>query len=158
MIRRPPRSTLFPYTTLFRSRRNDLYSTSHDWCRRELDDTHSDSASSGCTLIYRQYSNLLTIELNLSAAGELQRHCSRICGSDSESHEASESGRINREADRRWCCFDFLVSGIGSTCIHCLWTWDSRWRSHNHRLERDCIRITTRRPDVERGIGLSARQ
>src|SRR3989449_6377038 len=24
MIRRPPRSTLFPYTTLFRSRRNDL--------------------------------------------------------------------------------------------------------------------------------------
>src|SRR6266496_5887086 len=25
MIRRPPRSTLFPYTTLFRSRRDDLY-------------------------------------------------------------------------------------------------------------------------------------
>src|SRR5437867_6628408 len=24
MIRRPPRSTLFPYTTLFRSRRNDV--------------------------------------------------------------------------------------------------------------------------------------
>src|SRR5437016_10297329 len=26
MIRRPPRSTLFPYTTLFRSRSSDLYS------------------------------------------------------------------------------------------------------------------------------------
>src|SRR3712207_6848785 len=26
MIRRPPRSTLFPYTTLFRSRRDDLVS------------------------------------------------------------------------------------------------------------------------------------
>src|SRR5260370_28273572 len=27
MIRRPPRSTLFPYTTLFRSARNDVIST-----------------------------------------------------------------------------------------------------------------------------------
>src|SRR2546422_7755414 len=30
MIRRPPRSTLFPYTTLFRSR---LSRTDKDWCR-----------------------------------------------------------------------------------------------------------------------------
>src|SRR5256885_5737195 len=30
MIRRPPRSTLFPYTTLFRSRISDIY-------RREID-------------------------------------------------------------------------------------------------------------------------
>src|SRR2546430_10195315 len=29
MIRRPPRSTLFPYTTLFRSRTNRLESRSH---------------------------------------------------------------------------------------------------------------------------------
>src|SRR3712207_7094110 len=28
MIRRPPRSTLFPYTTLFRSRKTNLYATS----------------------------------------------------------------------------------------------------------------------------------
>src|SRR2546430_11186807 len=33
MIRRPPRSTLFPYTTLFRSRRVD----------RQLDDAHAAS-------------------------------------------------------------------------------------------------------------------
>src|SRR2546425_6909872 len=32
MIRRPPRSTLFPYTTLFRSRGNPLVSES--FCRR----------------------------------------------------------------------------------------------------------------------------
>src|SRR3712207_7290623 len=31
MIRRPPRSTLFPYTTLFRSRRQDIHAR-----RREL--------------------------------------------------------------------------------------------------------------------------
>src|SRR5260370_18333070 len=30
MIRRPPRSTLFPYTTLFRSR-NELYRGNFDW-------------------------------------------------------------------------------------------------------------------------------
>src|SRR5688572_31314316 len=29
MIRRPPRSTLFPYTTLFRSRRHDLAPAAH---------------------------------------------------------------------------------------------------------------------------------
>src|SRR2546421_8434086 len=40
MIRRPPRSTLFPYTTLFRSQRHDAESRRlhfHRWyCRRSL--------------------------------------------------------------------------------------------------------------------------
>src|SRR6195952_5856493 len=31
MIRRPPRSTLFPYTTLFRSPRNSLRSSHQHW-------------------------------------------------------------------------------------------------------------------------------
>src|SRR3712207_8827609 len=35
MIRRPPRSTLFPYTTLFRSRGRD---TAHDVLAREAED------------------------------------------------------------------------------------------------------------------------
>src|SRR2546426_6286755 len=36
MIRRPPRSTLFPYTTLFRSRARDCAANRHDerWQRR----------------------------------------------------------------------------------------------------------------------------
>src|SRR3989441_7632335 len=36
MIRRPPRSTLFPYTTLFRSRGVEVWSLEHDpeWRRR----------------------------------------------------------------------------------------------------------------------------
>src|SRR3954449_12674594 len=33
MIRRPPRSTLFPYTTLFRSHTSELQSHSHLVCR-----------------------------------------------------------------------------------------------------------------------------
>src|SRR2546422_5842684 len=32
MIRRPPRSTLFPYTTLFRSRPGGVYSRTSDTC------------------------------------------------------------------------------------------------------------------------------
>src|SRR2546426_5612747 len=31
MIRRPPRSTLFPYTTLFRSRLKPSYAPAHQW-------------------------------------------------------------------------------------------------------------------------------
>src|SRR5258707_8466210 len=36
MIRRPPRSTLFPYTTLFRSDPHDLQDERHDRAQREL--------------------------------------------------------------------------------------------------------------------------
>src|SRR3712207_6954477 len=36
MIRRPPRSTLFPYTTLFRSRAHDAAGSAHDDRRHEL--------------------------------------------------------------------------------------------------------------------------
>src|SRR5258708_28592685 len=49
MIRRPPRSTLFPYTTLFRSRRASVerhdprivnHLAEHDHCARSLNDLH----------------------------------------------------------------------------------------------------------------------
>src|SRR2546430_7042537 len=36
MIRRPPRSTLFPYTTLFRSRSDDVFTV--DWTRERTAD------------------------------------------------------------------------------------------------------------------------
>src|SRR3712207_8382420 len=43
MIRRPPRSTLFPYTTLFRSRRKSMSRSDvlvdADWLQEHLDDT-----------------------------------------------------------------------------------------------------------------------
>src|SRR2546422_8558509 len=42
MIRRPPRSTLFPYTTLFRSAQD-----SHHRCQRRCDD--SDRMGVGCS-------------------------------------------------------------------------------------------------------------
>src|SRR5947208_6567701 len=42
MIRRPPRSTLFPYTTLFRSRRHKAAANSPAWSTRHHE---SDSAA-----------------------------------------------------------------------------------------------------------------
>src|SRR3989442_2512206 len=36
MIRRPPRSTLFPYTTLFRSWAASPRSTTFSWCQRSF--------------------------------------------------------------------------------------------------------------------------
>src|SRR5438477_7996176 len=53
MIRRPPRSTLFPYTTLFRSpalpacdRRRARASTKSGWCRRCHPDFRSEEHTS----------------------------------------------------------------------------------------------------------------
>src|SRR2546430_3363303 len=43
MIRRPPRSTLFPYTTLFRSRRHGLSSPDAAGCREASGGTASRS-------------------------------------------------------------------------------------------------------------------
>src|SRR3712207_7951432 len=37
MIRRPPRSTLFPYTTLFRSKFSELFEVIRDYSKREYD-------------------------------------------------------------------------------------------------------------------------
>src|SRR5438552_13961047 len=43
MIRRPPISTLFPYTTLFRSNRHQARRPEqHDWSRRRDDDRSGD--------------------------------------------------------------------------------------------------------------------
>src|SRR2546427_13289565 len=39
MIRRPPRSTLFPYTTLFRSQQRERDEAGQEWCPRDRDVT-----------------------------------------------------------------------------------------------------------------------
>src|SRR2546430_14903099 len=43
MIRRPPRSTLFPYTTLFRSRGAGLTSSTYVYCEESTDSDDSRS-------------------------------------------------------------------------------------------------------------------
>src|ERR1035437_10969254 len=57
MIRRPPRSTLFPYTTLFRSRSNDpttVYTTSkHSLSPRPRSEEHTSELQSRQYLVCR---------------------------------------------------------------------------------------------------------
>src|SRR2546426_8609038 len=70
MIRRPPRSTLFPYTTLFRSQRevvdfydggnvdallNALFTLNHlrEWIRAERSEEHTSELQSPCNLVCR---------------------------------------------------------------------------------------------------------
>src|ERR1035438_10682579 len=58
MIRRPPRSTLFPYTTLFRSprmagRSGELYSASRNWSSRKRSEEHTSELQSLRHLVCR---------------------------------------------------------------------------------------------------------
>src|SRR5471030_3375142 len=46
MIRRPPRSTLFPYTTLFRSRRSSSPGPNSTWSRRRSTKPRSEEHTS----------------------------------------------------------------------------------------------------------------
>src|SRR5256885_9092842 len=60
MIRRPPRSTLFPYTTLFRSGARYLGGSSPRWCETVVEyiginrsEEHTSELQSPCNLVCR---------------------------------------------------------------------------------------------------------
>src|SRR3712207_7594558 len=56
MIRRPPRSTLFPYTTLFRSYHERLYHNGQDydsWAQRAYEAQAAEDPSVSQPLVYR---------------------------------------------------------------------------------------------------------
>src|ERR1039457_7418241 len=60
MIRRPPRSTLFPYTTLFRSRKHDSlgpWTRAVRWTRKapegQRSEEHTSELQSPCNLVCR---------------------------------------------------------------------------------------------------------
>src|SRR5258708_26065939 len=66
MIRRPPRSTLFPYTTLFRSDPKTLFAKSAP--RAQLPDFHAPKPEPGFTPGKRVYTVLINMP-NLSSGG-----------------------------------------------------------------------------------------
>src|SRR5688572_32028384 len=83
MIRRPPRSTLFPYTTLFRSRDRGFWRSvrqsrgadrieNGDRSRRRVDSQRSDDRNRSSTRILRQ------------GAGERDRKSTRLNSSHSQ--------------------------------------------------------------------------
>src|SRR2546426_1230804 len=102
MIRRPPRSTLFPYTTLFRSIRPDLATgngvykstdAGRTWTRSE---EHTSELQSPCNLVCRL---LLEKKKRLMSIESWQRFCIFIVSiSDPvcEFHTRSRRGHLAR--------------------------------------------------------------
>src|SRR2546423_11609399 len=95
MIRRPPRSTLFPYTTLFRSlhsatrRSSSMYSTPSTWstaasssgpCTRRRSEEHTSELQSLAYLVCRlllEKKKHYTIRLHNALSTPRQRHIVR---------------------------------------------------------------------------------
>src|SRR5260370_11401447 len=73
MIRRPPRSTLFPYTTLFRSRRQELrrYGSVPEMARASLR-----GVSRACEYGTERWARAMRSEEHTS---ELQSHLNLVC-------------------------------------------------------------------------------
>src|SRR2546426_2141044 len=79
MIRRPPRSTLFPYTTLFRSRRPEVGGRTtlpHSPVHRPLQSTNTSSFASKSTCAYFSQTVNGRSEEHTS---ELQSPCNLVC-------------------------------------------------------------------------------
>src|SRR5256885_15839473 len=70
MIRRPPRSTLFPYTTLFRS-----HAMAEDVCERRPDRVRSDKAA----LLDADRKKRAALKRSEEHTSELQSPCNLVC-------------------------------------------------------------------------------
>src|SRR5690606_41710285 len=84
-IRRPPRSPLFPYTTLFRSRIGELVETSQPW-QLEARVKVGGGAYRWCTLRGRS---------QLDARGRLERAAGVLSDARSEEHTSELQSREN---------------------------------------------------------------
>src|SRR2546426_6507306 len=74
MIRRPPRSTLFPYTTLFRSMLNQAIET----CR-SLGDHGSRDLLEGILKSEEEHANWIEAQRSEEHTSELQSPCNLVC-------------------------------------------------------------------------------
>src|SRR5256885_12235902 len=88
MIRRPPRSTLFPYTTLFRSIHPDQASTITSPCRgrQSLPHCHTLSncpavfSNSSCACCFWKFASRYAIHFRSEEhTSELQSPCNLVC-------------------------------------------------------------------------------
>src|SRR5260370_23497269 len=100
MIRRPPRSTLFPYTTLFRSSEILVISdgrTPADWVAMDLFSQAEHDEAAQALLLSPQSSHLDQVELSMERlrseehTSELQSHLNLVCRLLLEKKKASLS-------------------------------------------------------------------
>src|SRR5260370_32673901 len=75
MIRRPPRSTLFPYTTLFRS----LYALDIDAKAVEMAQEGEKASRSTLDLTRTQLRNGYSVDRSEEHTSELQSHLNLVC-------------------------------------------------------------------------------
>src|SRR2546426_3629802 len=87
MIRRPPRSTLFPYTTLFRSSRQPISPKARRSCSTKIHSTcststrseeHTSELQSPCNLVCRlllEKKKIRAIEISVISYLKLKRGC-----------------------------------------------------------------------------------
>src|SRR5437773_8997284 len=73
MIRRPPRSTLFPYTTLFRSRKNSLRN------RSEESSVAKNAGVMTCRLFQSSATQTRASQRSEEHTSELQSHHDLVC-------------------------------------------------------------------------------
>src|SRR5438876_4845428 len=81
MIRRPPRSTLFPYTTLFRSRKGFEKMSWSDWVQRHSAASEEDfakDASRNRFAILLSRTNHLSYHLGQAVLGRSEEHTSEL--------------------------------------------------------------------------------
>src|SRR3712207_9345040 len=107
MIRRPPRSTLFPYTTLFRSR---LEEGQESEIAYQLDGTSTDNH------IALEVSRIPSVDINrrLDFLYSYQHQCTEQitsnafpllfvdCFKETDKQERSEERRVGKECRSRW--------------------------------------------------------
>src|SRR5256885_8357137 len=87
MIRRPPRSTLFPYTTLFRSSDNTIVRTLFDALnraflttdRQALPASGTVTTNNGNRTIYDEVGRPVRTERSEEHTSELQSPCNLVC-------------------------------------------------------------------------------
>src|SRR2546430_8513719 len=89
MIRRPPRSTLFPYTTLFRSRGLDYLGD--DWARYQARYRPKHEPVAGRS---EEHTSELQSQSNLVCRLLLEKKNSRLIVSGSRPHRAQQSCHI----------------------------------------------------------------
>src|SRR5260370_21497802 len=101
MIRRPPRSTLFPYTTLFRSLRNE--GESHGEENAEHDDLQHLAFGDGFGDVFREdVGDELRSEEHTS---ELQSHLNLVCR------------LLLEKKNKRWACSSATFCYVTQFCV-----------------------------------------
>src|SRR3712207_8396486 len=79
MIRRPPRSTLFPYTTLFRSKDGELLSSSHgEGVERERVTAMLSALSNLAHRVARQEGKEHASQVRVKTEGRSEEHTSEL--------------------------------------------------------------------------------